>query len=201
MQLSDWEEIFRLDFNGLWPWLTEASRLREERNGKGISLCVILNAKSGHCPQDCAFCAQSRRSTAAIDKYPLLPRKELISAAQQAALQGAARFSIVTSGRGVMSKPEQETILGAVEEIRRTTPLQVCVSLGIVASDFLQALAAAGVHRYHHNVETAASFFPEVATAHSYQERLKTIRQAQVGGSGCLRGGHFWAGGKRRPEI
>ena len=63
MQLSDWEEIFRLDFNGLWPWLTEASRLREERNGKGISLCVIINAKSGHCPQDCAFCAQSRRST------------------------------------------------------------------------------------------------------------------------------------------
>jgi biotin synthase len=194
MQLVDWEEIFRLDLNGLWPWLTEASRLREERNGKGISLCVIINAKSGLCPQDCAFCAQSRRSQAAIDKYPLLPRQELISAARQAALRGSARFSIVTSGRGVMSKPEQETILGAVEEIRRTTPLQVCVSLGIVGEDFLRALAAAGVHRYHHNVETAESFFPEIATAHTYEERLATIRQAQAAGLAVCVGGIFGLG-------
>ena len=194
MQLADWEEIFRLDFNGLWPWLTEAGRLREERNGQGVSLCVIINAKSGHCPQDCAFCAQSRRSQAAIAKYPLLPQQELIAAAQQAASQGAARFSIVTSGRGVMSRPEQETILGAVEAIRRTTPLMVCVSLGIVAPDFLRALAAAGVHRYHHNVETAASFFPEVATAHTYQERLQTIRQAQAAGLAVCVGGIFGLG-------
>ncbi len=194
MQLSDWEEIFRLDFKGLWPWLTEASRLREERHGRGISLCVIINAKSGNCPQDCAFCAQSRRSQAPIEKYPLLSRQELVTAAQQAASQGAARFSIVTSGRGVMSQPEQETILGAVVEIRRTTPLQVCVSLGIVTAEFLRALAAAGVHRYHHNVETAASFFPEVATAHSYQERLNTIRQAQTAGLAVCVGGIFGLG-------
>jgi biotin synthase len=194
MQLSDWEEIFRLDFNGLWPWFTEASRLREEASGRGISLCVIINAKSGNCLQDCAFCAQSRRSQAPIEKYPLLSRQEMVTAAQQAASQGAARFSIVTSGRGVMSQPEQETILGAVVEIRRTTPLQVCVSLGIVTAEFLRALAAAGVHRYHHNVETAASFFPEVATAHSYQERLNTIRQAQTAGLAVCVGGIFGLG-------
>lgn len=115
-------------------------------------------------------------------------------AAQVAAAQGAARFSLVTSGRGVMSPWEQETILGAVEEIRQTTPMQVCVSLGIVTADFLQALAAAGVHRYHHNVETAASFFPEVATAHSYQERLQTIRQAQAAGLAVCVGGIFGLG-------
>jgi biotin synthase len=194
MHLSEWEEIFRLDFTGLWPLLAQASRLREERGGKGISLCVIINAKSGHCPQDCAFCAQSRRSTAPINKYPLLDQEQLVAAAQQAAAQGAARFSIVTSGRGVMSAPEQETILAAVAEIRRTTPLQVCVSLGIVGEDFLRALAAAGVHRYHHNVETAASFFPQIATAHTYQERLATIRQAQVAGLAVCVGGIFGLG-------
>lgn len=194
MDLSDWEEIFRLDFTGLWPYFTLASQFREEQSGKGISLCVIINAKSGHCPQDCAFCAQSRRSTAPIDKYPLLPREQLVAAAQQAAAQGAARFSLVTSGRGVMSPAEQETILGAVADIRATTPLKVCVSLGIVAKDFLKALAGAGVHRYHHNVETAASFFPEIATAHTYQERLATIQQAQAAGLAVCVGGIFGLG-------
>jgi biotin synthase len=194
MRISDWEEIFRLDFTGLWPWFIKASRLREEHDGTGVSLCVILNAKSGLCQQDCGFCAQSRRSQAPIQKYPLLPKEELVAAAQQAAAQGAARFSIVTSGRGVMSPAEQETILGAVAAIRRTTKVQVCVSLGILAADFLRALAAAGVHRYHHNVETAASFFPEVATAHSYEERLATIRQAQAAGLAVCVGGIFGLG-------
>jgi biotin synthase len=118
----------------------------------------------------------------------------LVAAAQEAAVQGAARFSLVTSGRGVMSPAEQETILGAVAEIRRTTPLKVCVSLGIVGKDFLGALAGAGVHRYHHNLETAASFFPEIATAHTYQERLATIQQAQAAGLAVCVGGIFGLG-------
>jgi len=194
MLLIEWEEIFRLDFKGLWPLFAEASRLREECCHADVSLCVIINAKSGHCPQDCAFCAQSRRSTAPIDKYPLLPQEQLVAAAQQAAAQGAARFSIVTSGRGVMSQSEQQIILGAVEEIRRTTPLKVCVSLGIVGEEFLRALAGVGVHRYHHNVETAASFFPEIATAHSYEERLATIGKAQAAGLAVCVGGIFGLG-------
>jgi biotin synthase len=81
-----------------------------------------------------------------------------------------------------------------VAEIRGTTRLKVCVSLGIVAQDFLRDLAAAGVHRYHHNVETAASFFPEIATAHTYQERLGTIRQAQAAGLAVCVGGIFGLG-------
>jgi biotin synthase len=194
MHLTEWEEIFRLDFTGLWPLMARASQLREASRGTGISLCVIINAKSGHCPQDCAFCAQSRRSAAPIDKYPLLPREQLVQAARQAAAHGAARFSIVTSGRGVMGEKEQQVILGAVAEIRRTTPLQVCVSLGLVGADFLRALAAAGVHRYHHNVETAASFFPQIATAHTYAERLATIRLAQEAGLAVCVGGIFGLG-------
>jgi biotin synthase len=93
-----------------------------------------------------------------------------------------------------MSPQEQETILGAAAEIRRTTQLKVCVSLGIVDRDFLRALAAAGVHRYHHNVETAASFFPEIATAHTYEARLATIRRAQEAGLAVCVGGIFGLG-------
>jgi len=189
VQLQEWQEIFRLDFTALWPWLAQASRLREARTGRAVTLCVIINAKSGHCPQDCAFCAQSRRSTAPITKYPLLSTAELVAAAERAADLGAARFSIVTSGRGIMTAAEQETILAAVAAIRRSTPLKVCVSLGIVSQDFLQALAAAGVYRYHHNVETAASFFPEIATAHAYSDRLATIRRAREAGLAVCAGG------------
>jgi biotin synthase len=194
VQLQEWQEIFRLDFTDLWPLLAQASRLREARFGKAVSLCVIINAKSGQCPQDCAFCAQSRRSTAPIKKYPLLSTEEMVAAAQQAAEQGAARFSIVTSGRGIMTAAEQKTILAAVAAIRDTTPLRVCVSLGIVSQDFLQALAAAGVYRYHHNLETAASFFPAIATAHTYSERLATIRRAQEAGLAVCAGGIFGLG-------
>ncbi|MBM4287586.1 MAG: biotin synthase BioB [Deltaproteobacteria bacterium] len=194
MHLSEWEDIFRLDFNGLWPLLAQAGRLREARIGHGISLCVIINAKSGHCPQDCAFCAQSRRSTAAINTYPLLPREQLVAAAQQAAAQGAARFSIVTSGRGVASPRERQTIMDTVTEIRATTPLKVCVSLGIVDEDFLRDLAFAGVYRYHHNIETAASFYPQIATAHRFEERTATIRAAQAAGLRVCVGGIFGLG-------
>ncbi len=194
MQLSEWQDIFCLDFTGLWAIFSQTGRLREDRCGKGVSLCVIINAKSGQCGQDCAYCAQSRISRASIRKYPLLTSEELVRTAQQAAAQGAARFSIVTSGRGVGSPQEQETILQAVGAIRASTPLKVCVSLGIVEQDFLKALAAAGVHRYHHNVETAASFFPQICTAHTYAERLATIRRAKAAGLPVCVGGIFGLG-------
>lgn len=194
MQQSEWEALFQRDFQEIWPLLATASELRERRVGKGISLCVIINAKSGLCTQDCAFCAQSAVSRAEIRRYPLMSKDQLVAAAQGAARQGAARFSIVTSGRGVVKISEQETILDAIQEIRRTTGLRVCVSLGLITPEFLQALARAGVHRYHHNLETAASFFPQICTAHTYQERVETIRAAQAAGLAVCVGGIFGLG-------
>ncbi|MBW1918362.1 MAG: biotin synthase BioB [Deltaproteobacteria bacterium] len=194
MHLSDWEELFRRPWRDLWPLLATASQLRERRVGQGISLCVIINAKSGLCSQDCAFCAQSRVSQAEIKSYPLLASEQLVAAAQQAASQGAARFAIVTSGRGIVKEQEQEIILNAIGAIRSSTSLKVCVSLGIVGPNFLKALAQAGVHRYHHNLETAASFFPQICTAHTYEERLQTIRAAQAAGLAVCVGGIFGLG-------
>lgn len=192
--LAEWEEIFRQDFSGLWSWLGRASQGREELAGRRVSFCQIINAKSGLCGQDCAFCAQAAGSQAPIKKYPLLPEAALVEAAQEAAAQGAARFSIVTSGRGVESRREQETILAAVAQIRATTGLAVCVSLGLAESGFFRELAAAGVHRYHHNVETAASFFPRIASRHSYEDRLANIRRAQEAGLRVCVGGIFGLG-------
>lgn len=192
--LTEWEALFRTDFPALWSWLAQASRLREARWGKHISFCQIINAKSGLCGQDCAFCAQSAVSRATIRKYPLLPVEQLVTAAREATVQGAARFSIVTSGRGVESRREQEQILAAVAAIRESTDLKVCVSLGLAEPAFLRELAALGVYRYHHNVETAASFFPRICSRHTYEDRLATIRRAQEAGLRVCVGGIFGLG-------
>jgi biotin synthase len=189
MKFADWEAIFNLTGSQWWSRLGEAGRLREERFGRRISFCVILNAKSGLCTEDCAYCSQAAGSRAEIPKYPLLPHDALVSAARQAAGAGAARFSLVTSGRGLTSPREQEAILKAVAAIREATTLKVCVSLGIVDPGFLRELKAAGVFRFHHNLETAASHFSRICTTHTYEERVATIEAAKAAGLSVCAGG------------
>jgi biotin synthase len=192
IRYADWQAIFRLNWAQLWPRLGEAGALRERHFGARVSLCVIINAKSGLCSEDCAFCSQAATSRAGAPRYPLLSRDELVAAAQQAAAAGAARFSLVTSGRGIISPQEQKAILKAVAAIRRATPIEVCVSLGIVDQGFLKELKAAGVYRYHHNLETAASFFPRICSTHTFVERVATIEAAKKAGLavcvGCIFG-------------
>lgn len=194
MRYAEWEAIFRLNWAQLWPRLGEAGTLRERQFGRQVSLCVIINAKSGLCSEDCAFCSQAATSRAGAPRYPLLSREELVAAAQQAAAAGAARFSLVTAGRGIISRPEQKAVLEAVAAIRRATPIEVCVSLGIVDQRFLQELKAAGVYRYHHNLETAPSFFPRICTTHNFAERVATIEAAKKAGLAVCAGGIFGLG-------
>ncbi len=189
MNYSDWQEIFRLDWAGLWPRLGEASRLRERRFGNRVSFCVIINAKSGACSEDCAFCSQAARAQSGAPHYGLLPRERLVAAAQDAAATGAARFSIVTSGRGILSPREQGALVAAVAAIKEAVPLKVCASLGIVDKAFLAELKAAGLWRFHHNLETAASFFPKICTTHTYAERVATIEAAREAGLSVCAGG------------
>jgi biotin synthase len=189
MQYADWQEIFRLDWGGLWPYLAEASRLRESRGGRRVSFCVIVNAKSGKCSEDCAFCSQAGRAQTGVASYPLLSREKLVAAAQDAAQAGAARFSLVTSGRGVLSPREQGAVVAAVAAIREAVPLKVCASLGIVDKSFLKELKAAGLWRFHHNLEAAASFFPRICSTHTYAQRVATVAAAHEAGLSVCSGG------------
>ncbi len=189
MGYADWQEIFRLDWPGLWPVLGEASRVRERHFGRRVSFCVILNAKSGACSEDCAFCSQSARAKSGVPHYPLLSREKLVAAAQAAEGAGASRFSIVTSGRGV-SLRDQGAIVAAVAAIRVAVPdLKVCASLGIADLEFLKDLRAAGLYRFHHNLEAAASHFSRICTTHTYAERLATIEAAKAAGLSVCVGG------------
>jgi biotin synthase len=194
MNHSDWEELFGLSATELWPWLGQASRLRERQFGRRVSFCVIINAKSGLCSEDCAFCSQSVRAKSQVPHYPLLSLDKLVDAAREAAAAGASRFSLVTAGRGITSPRDREAILAAVAAIKADAPLQVCASLGIVDRGFLEELKAAGLSRFHHNLETAASFFPRICTTHSFAERLATIEAAREAGLSVCAGGIFGLG-------
>ncbi|MCX5893977.1 MAG: biotin synthase BioB [Deltaproteobacteria bacterium] len=190
MHYAAWQELFRLDWPGLWPLLAEASRLRERQFGRRVSFCVIINAKSGLCSEDCAFCSQSARARSDAPHYPLLSKEKLLDAAQDAAAAGASRFSMVTSGRGVVTSRDQKAIVAAVAAIREAVPgLKVCGSLGLVDREFLRDLKAAGLYRFHHNLEAAASHFPQICSTHTYAERVATIEAAKaVGLSVCVGG-------------
>jgi len=189
MNSADWTHLFRLSWADFWPLLQKTSALRESRWGRRVQLCVIINAKSGLCSEDCAFCSQSVQAQTGVPTYPLLPKEKLMEAAQAAAEAGAARFSLVTSGRGIVSARDKEAILQAVAAIQEAVGIKLCASLGIVDRSFLDELRAAGVTRFHHNLETAASFFPQICTTHSFAERVATVEAAKAAGMSVCVGG------------
>jgi len=174
--------------------LTETNSLRHRAHGPKISLCSIVNAKSGNCSQDCAFCAQSSRSKATINKYRLIEEDEMVRAAMQAKRSGAHRFSIVTSGRRIKPGQELETIVRAIRRIRQETSLGVCASLGCVEPEVLKQLKIAGLSRYHHNLETAPTRWASICTTRPYEDSHQVIRAAHALGLEVCSGGIFGMG-------
>ncbi|SDF63031.1 biotin synthase BioB [Sporolituus thermophilus] len=169
--------------------LAMADKIRQHYVGDGVDLCAIVNGRSGMCPENCAFCAQSAHHRAQVQVYSLLPEDELVAAAKQAEANGALRFAIVTSGRGMEDDDEFPKIVRALARIKRETRLKVCCSLGTLSRENAEALAAAGVSRYHHNVETSRSFYPQICSTHSYDDRVATIAVAKAAGMEVCSGG------------
>jgi len=141
--------------------------------GPEVEVEGILSAKTGGCPEDCHFCSQSARFDSPVKATPFLDLEGLVEAARQTKAFGASEFCIVLAVRG----PDQrlmDQILRAVDVVHGATGLNVAVSAGILTPDQARALAAAGVHRYNHNLETARSFFDQVVTTHTWEERFET---------------------------
>jgi len=152
-----------------------AHRVRLAWCGPGVEVEGILSAKTGGCPEDCHFCAQSSRFDTPVKATPFLDTEEVLAAATETAALGASEFCIVLAVRG----PDERTmgrLLELAPLVRDATGLNVAVSAGILTAEQAKRLAAAGVHRYNHNLETARSFFPEVVTTHSWEERADTCR-------------------------
>jgi len=181
------DEIFSL--------LAAAHKILRHFKGNKVKLCAIINAKSGRCSENCIFCAQSGHYKTDINVYPLLPEKELVSAAKSAQKNMSATcFSMVTSGKSVHSDSEISTIAAVLKTITEETELNRCVSLGALNNEQIQKLKDSGLKRLHHNLETAESYFGKVCTTHTYRERLETIKLAKQAGLEVCSGGIFGLG-------
>jgi len=186
-------ELFIEGSNAFYRILAAASEIREHFKGREIILCGISNAKSGRCSEDCKFCAQSSHYPTDAPSYPLKPAKEILAEAALAKKDGAEFFGIVTSGKQVKAKKEWAEIFKAIEGLRKIgmTP---CASLGILDAARARDLKDAGLYRYHHNLETARSYFPNICTTHDYEENVETIRAAQNAGLSVCAGALFGMG-------
>jgi len=139
--------------------IAHANVLRNHFKGTRVNLCAVVNAKSGRCSEDCIFCAQSVYYKTDIKIYPLLDTNEIIKLAKVAKDSGADRLGIVTSGKGITGAKELEKICESIGEISKNSDLVPCASLGVLSHEQSRCLRDAGLKRYHHNLETAESYF------------------------------------------
>lgn len=167
--------------------LSAATLVRQRYFGNRTSLCSILNAKSGVCTENCAFCAQSSSHKTHAEVFGLRTKDEIIEAHRAAAKLPIKHFGVVTSGRALKS----DDIHHVCEAIKSGPDSDVawCASLGCLTNDQLKELKAAGLKRFHHNLETAESFFPSICSTHTYAQRLATVRAAKELGMEVCCGG------------
>ena len=167
--------------------LRAATHMRRGYFGDSITLCSILNAKSGACGEDCAFCAQSSFHGTAVQPFGLCTKEAIIQAYQAAKEYPISHFGVVTSGRALKTSD----INDLCEAIRSSPDSDVdwCASLGCLSKDQLKILKAAGLKRFHHNLETAESFYPTICSTHLYADRLATVRAVRELGMEICCGG------------
>ncbi len=174
--------------------------VRRERFGDSTDMCSLVNAKSGGCAEDCGFCAQSKYAEAQTPMHAMMDPEQILEHARAAQAAGAHRFCIVSQGQG-LSQRDFEKVLEGARRVAQHTNLKRCVSVGHLSARRARALADAGVQRVHHNVETAASYYPEVSTTVRYEGRLRTVAAVREAGLETCVGGILNLGETRAQRV
>ena len=175
-------------------------QIRRHFCGNAFDMCSIINGKSGKCPEDCKYCAQSSHYSADTAVYPLLSTDEILREAKANAADGILRFSIVTSGKR-LSDQEVEQVCDSFRKIRETCGISLCASMGLLSQKQFKMLKSAGVVRYHNNLETSRRFFPHICTTHTYEDKIQAIRDARESGLTVCSGGIIGLGETMEDRI
>ncbi|MGN0501625.1 MAG: biotin synthase BioB [Ruminococcus sp.] len=165
-----------------------ADRIREHFIGDKVDLCSIINGRSGKCPEDCKYCAQSAHNHTKCEIYDFLPEEKIVDACKLNESEGVDRFSIVTSGRA-LSGEEFEKAIHAYETMHAECKIDLCASMGFLNAEQLHRLHKAGVTSYHHNIETSRRNFPNICTTHTYEQKLETLKLVKEEGMCACSGG------------
>lgn len=181
--ISDEEamSILNSDDDDLLLLMQGAFHIRKHYYGKKVKLNMIINAKSGYCPEDCGYCSQSSISTAEIEKYPFISKEEILEGAKRAFDNKVGTYCIVASGRGPTRK-DVNVVSEAVEEIKEKYGLKVCACLGLLKEEQAEQLKSAGVDRYNHNLNTSTAHHSSITTSHTYDDRINTVEIAKKHG-------------------
>ena len=156
-------------------------RVRRHYHGRRVKLNMLINAKSGLCPEDCGYCSQSLISQAGVDRYPLQSPEVLMEGARQALEMKAHTYCIVISGRRPTAG-ELDHIAHSVREIKQKFPLRICCCLGLLDDADVKKLQDAGVDRINHNLNTSADNYKEICSTHTYRDRVETLEAVKRGG-------------------
>lgn len=166
-----------------------ADMIREHFIGNKVDLCSIINGRSGRCPEDCKYCAQSAHYNTNCEVYDFIPEEEIMKACKLHEEEGVDRFSIVTSGRSLTGE-EFEKALHAYKRMNEECKgIELCASMGFLTAEQLKQLHEVGVTSYHHNIETSKRFFSSICTTHTYEQKLETLKMIKEEGMDVCSGG------------
>ncbi|MFW2330980.1 MAG: biotin synthase BioB [Nitrospinota bacterium] len=189
--------VLQFDSTRLFTLLAVTDRVRREHKQDKISLCSIVNAKSGGCPEDCAFCSQSVHASSKVEEFDFISDKKVLDGATEALENGAHKYGIVTSGYGLADdkkKIDINPIIAYLEKLKSNIDIHRCASLGIIDYQSAVKLKEAGLIEYHHNLETARSFFPQICTTHDYEDDINSVKAAKQAGLKVCSGAIFGIG-------
>ncbi|WP_226537264.1 biotin synthase BioB [Fictibacillus halophilus] len=158
-----------------------AYQIRKHYYGNLVKLNMIINTKSGACPENCGYCSQSIVSTAPIETYRMMDKDEMVKGAETAYNLNVGTYCIVASGRGPTNR-DVDKVVEAVKEIKDTYGLKVCACLGILKPEQAARLKEAGVDRYNHNLNTSARNHENITTSHTYDDRVNTVNVVKDSG-------------------
>jgi biotin synthase len=179
---EDAKEILNTKDENILSLINAAYEIRRHFYGKKVKLNLIINAKSGLCPEDCGYCAQSIKAKSEIDRYALISKQTIVEGAKEAKKNKIGTYCIVMSGRKPTNN-EVDMVVSAVQEIKNEVDqIKICACMGLVSEEQAVRLKNAGVDRFNHNINTSESHHANITTTHEYVDRVHTIENIKKAG-------------------